>query len=65
MASVKDFLQNLRISKENLQVSRLKLFYDVIMTSWSNRSKLFWSPQILYMTVINRAKFHHFTAKDT
>ena len=65
MASVKDFSQNLRISKENLQFSRLKLFYDVIMTSWSNRSKLFWSPQILQMTVINRAKFHHFQAKDT
>ena len=61
MASVKDFFQNHRISKENLQISRLKLF----MTSWSNRSKLFWSPQILEMTVINRAKFHHFPAKDT
>ena len=34
------------------------------MTSWSDRSKLFWSPQILYMTVINRAKFHHFPGKD-
>ena len=35
------------------------------MTSLSNRSKLFWSPQILWMTVINRAKFYHFPAKDT
>ena len=35
------------------------------MTSWSNQSKLFWSPQILWMTVINLAKFHHFPAKDT
>ena len=62
MASVKDFFQNLRISKENMQFST---FYDVIMTSWSNQSKLFWSPQILQMTVINCAKFDHFPTKDT
>ena len=31
MASVKDFFQNLRISKENLQFSRLKLF---MTSSW-------------------------------
>ena len=30
MASVEDFFKSLRISKENLQFSRLKLFYDVI-----------------------------------